>query len=594
MTHAVPNSESAAPTHRAEYRNDIDGLRAISVLAVIVFHFGYLPHGYLGVDVFFVISGYLITGIIRREQDEGKFSIVNFYIRRIRRILPLTTAAVIVALVIGIVVMLPDDLENLAQSAIATNFFSNNILLAITTGNYWDVVNEYKPLMHTWSLGVEEQFYFLYPLLIFAVGKRYKALFLPALGVLAAISCWLYLGPARDAEKFYFIQYRFWELACGGIAAIALKDRNFKDGRWLSLAATIFLGLLLCIDIPDLRPEVYLIGAVAAALVILTVGNQGNFLLNSQPLVGIGKISFSLYMWHQIFLAYDRYVWAQKLSLANLAVLSLLILAASIASYRWIEQPFRDKKRVSLKVLLTGLVILIALTSLGSYYIYLRAGILRDYPELGITKNEIQRNLHSKYNDRIKDYDRNFASSDKTKVLVLGDSFARDWANVLLESSSAKDLELSYMYVESNTPDLEQRAAEADLIFYSRPHPEVFKRLDLPLEKLWVIGEKNFGQNNGVFYNYRGPDYYEQRTPVDAKALENEANLRREWSPKFVSILDKVIDPDDKVPVFTPEHHFISQDCRHFTKFGAQYFAKLMDQEITELVQEAKKKGKEK
>ena len=589
MTHAEPSPESAAPAHRAEYRNDIDGLRAISVLAVIVFHFGYLPHGYLGVDVFFVISGFLITGIIRREQDEGKFSLVNFYIRRIRRILPLTTAAVIVALLIGLVVMLPDDLENLAQSVIATNFFSNNILLAITTGNYWDITNEYKPLMHTWSLGVEEQFYFVYPLLIFAVGKRYKTWFLPVLGVLAAVSLWWYLSPAREYQKFYFIQYRFWELASGGIAAIALKDQRFKHGRWLSLAATIFLGLLLTVEIPTLSPAVYLIGAVVAALVILTAGSQGNFLLNSQPLVGIGKISFSLYMWHQIVLAYARYVWAQKLSLGDLTGISLLILAASIASYRWIEQPFRDRKRISLKVLLSGLGILIALTSLGSYYIYQQAGVLRDYPELGISKSDVQRNLHSKYNDRIYAYDRGFTSPDKIKVLVLGDSYARDWANVLLESSSAKDLELSYKYVEGKTPDLEKRAAEADLIFYSRPHPEVFKRLDLPREKLWILGEKNFGQNNGVFYNYRGPDYYEQRTPVDAKALESEVILRRAWSPRFISILDKVIDPAGKVPVFTPEHKFISQDTRHFTKFGAQYFAELMDRQIATLVQRVKK-----
>jgi peptidoglycan/LPS O-acetylase OafA/YrhL len=123
------------------YRHDIDGLRTIAVLSVIIFHFGYLPYGYLGVDIFFVISGYLITKIIDTETRSNKFSIKQFYLRRIRRILPLVLVITIIAIAIGFFVMLPDDFENLVQSIVATNLFSNNILQFITTGNYWDVVN---------------------------------------------------------------------------------------------------------------------------------------------------------------------------------------------------------------------------------------------------------------------------------------------------------------------------------------------------------------------------------------------------------------------------------------------------------------------
>lgn len=146
-----------------KYRHDIDGLRAIAVLAVIFFHFGVLPAGYLGVDVFFVISGFLITGIVVNQIDAGKFTILGFYLRRTRRIIPLSLFVGMVALFVGMLCMLPDDLENLSQSVIATNLFGNNVLQAVTTKNYWDVVNEFKPLMHTWSLGVEEQYYLFYP-----------------------------------------------------------------------------------------------------------------------------------------------------------------------------------------------------------------------------------------------------------------------------------------------------------------------------------------------------------------------------------------------------------------------------------------------
>ena len=208
------------------YRNDIDGLRAIAVVAVIIFHFGFLQNGYLGVDVFFVISGYLITGIIFNEMSENRFSLTNFYLRRIRRIIPLTLFIATIALIIGVIVMLPDDLENLAQSVVATNFISNNILQVITTKNYWDVVNEFKPLMHTWSLGIEEQYYLFYPLLFLFAGKNHSKWFLPLLFLATAISFGLYISTHyADYEKFYLIPFRFYELSIGGLAAIYFKNK---------------------------------------------------------------------------------------------------------------------------------------------------------------------------------------------------------------------------------------------------------------------------------------------------------------------------------------------------------------------------------
>ncbi|MFD0778303.1 acyltransferase family protein [Flavobacterium myungsuense] len=191
------------------YRNDIDVLRAIAVLAVILFHMGYLPNGYLGVDVFFVISGYLITKIIYVEAIENKFSIYQFYLRRIRRIIPLVLFTTFVALITGLFVMLPDDLENLSQSVIATNFFANNILLKITTVNYWNIINDYKPLMHTWSLGIEEQFYLVYPLLFLICNKKRVKWVLPILVVLTGFSLLLFVISTNEAAKFFTIPFRF-------------------------------------------------------------------------------------------------------------------------------------------------------------------------------------------------------------------------------------------------------------------------------------------------------------------------------------------------------------------------------------------------
>lgn len=159
------------------YRAEIDGLRAIAVISVIIFHLNFLPNGYLGVDVFFVISGFLITNIIYKEQSQNNFSIINFYKRRVRRIIPLTMFISLVALLMGIIFMLPEDIISLSKSVIATNLFSNNILLYITSSDYWDVSINYKPLMHTWSLGIEEQFYLFYPLVFVLFRNRKKLLF---------------------------------------------------------------------------------------------------------------------------------------------------------------------------------------------------------------------------------------------------------------------------------------------------------------------------------------------------------------------------------------------------------------------------------
>ena len=160
------------------YRTDIDGLRAIAVLSVILFHLGYLSNGFLGVDVFFVISGYLITGLVYKEVEHNKFSILRFYERRIRRIVPLVLFTTFTAFAIGMLVMLPNDLENLCQAVIASNLSANNILMFITSADYWALHNDYKPLMHTWSLGIEEQFYLLYPVILFFLkGDRKRFIF---------------------------------------------------------------------------------------------------------------------------------------------------------------------------------------------------------------------------------------------------------------------------------------------------------------------------------------------------------------------------------------------------------------------------------
>jgi peptidoglycan/LPS O-acetylase OafA/YrhL len=572
------------------YRNDIDGLRAIAVLVVVAFHFGFFPNGYLGVDVFFVISGYLITSIVFREASENRFSVGDFYLRRIRRIIPLVVVTLTVAMIIGVIVMLPDDLENLAQSVIATNFFGNNILQLITTHDYWNIVNEYKPLMHTWSLGVEEQFYFLYPILFLLLGNSKRIKFvLPVLIVLSLISLFLFFFYSNANSKFYLIQYRFWELSIGGIGAILTVNKNVS-GKYKIVFLLSLLGVFFIETTNDLK----LLFTVLATLGILVTGNKNqykisSFILQNKILTFIGKISFSLYMWHQVVVAFYRYAISDVLTIGAVTVLSVIIFTLSILSYYFIEQLFRDKKRITLKSLLITVVSLSILTTLFSLYLYTNAGVLHDVPELEITRSNAKRNMHGLYNDRIYEMDRDFTNNKKIKILVIGNSFARDWANVLLESKYVNDIEISYIFDIYNCTSARTRLAKADYVYIAESN-EVSSNLNLnktidefsiDMKKTWIIGIKNFGKNNGVIYNNRYySNYCDQKTEMREGYFEENNRKKAEWNERYIDLIDLIIDENGKVPVFTPDCKFISQDCAHFTHAGAKYFARLTENNL--------------
>lgn len=562
-----------------KYRKDIDGIRALAVLSVIIFHFGYLPNGYLGVDIFFVISGFLITGIIYREILENRFSISNFYIRRTRRIIPLVSFICLIALVIGILTMLPDDLENLAQSVIATNFFGNNILQVLTTKNYWDIVNEFKPLMHTWSLGVEEQYYLFYPFLFIFIGKKEIKWILPILVIFTFFSLILFLSPIKEFYKFYLLPFRFYELSIGGIVAIVMKNKVINHRfSWLLV---LFLLVIVSLN-PSFIENVFLISLTIIITCLLLIStNEKNkfssFILENKVVVFIGKISFSLYMWHQLLLAFGRYFVFKEMNKIDLSIIFILTIILSIFSYYLIEQPFRNKKIITNKVLIWSLTSIFIITSVTSIFIYLKAGVIRDIPELVISKNSVERNMHAKYNDKIYTLDLNFKSVNKIKVLIIGNSFARDWANILLESKFNKMIEISYIYQPENHKDLDKRVNKANYIFYSTVTHKKLKELHINDTKVWCVGTKNFGVNNGIFYNYLGSDYCNQRTLMEKGYIESNNKLKKEWKDKYIDLVNLVVDKDFTIPVFTPECKFISQDCRHLTKSGAQYFASLIE-----------------
>lgn len=571
------------------YRRDIDGLRAVAVVAVVLFHFGLLPSGYLGVDVFFVISGYLVTTIILSQIEKGPISLVDFYVRRVRRILPLSFCVCLVVLLVGWATMLPDDLENLAASVVATNLFSNNILQAITTRNYWDVVNEYKPLLHTWSLGVEEQYYLAYPLYLAWAARRGSRFALAAVGGLAAASLALYWLPVEPHVRFYWLPYRLFEMAFGGFAAIATNSTPRRNPS----CAVVLIALLatLCAGTAILPATVALVAVVALSTVLVASDNGANglarLILENRPAVGLGLISYGVYMWHQPVLAFGRYCMFPELQPVHLAGMAVVIVLLAVFTYFTVESPFRNARRVATRPLLAVIAMLFLLSMGLAGDLYRRSGVVRDVPELGITLSDSSAVRHSDYNSRIYQFDRSFAQADRIRVLVVGTSFARDWANVLLESDQADRIEISYIFDPSTHPEFLDRAAAADVVFFStRTKGEVLE-LGARNPHVYGVGPKNFGASSGIFYNYRGPDYYGQRTKMLPGTLEHEAQLKQDWGDRYVSLIGKIIDNAGTVPVFTPDRMFISVDCRHFTQAGARMFAGILRDDIERVFDDA-------
>ena len=564
------------------YRRDIDGLRAIAVVAVILFHFGFLPNGYLGVDVFFVISGYLITKIVYNEVLENRFSITRFYLRRIRRIIPLVLFTTLIVLITALCVMLPDDLENLSQSVVATNCFANNILLLITTGNYWDVVNEYKPLMHTWSLGIEEQFYLAYPLVFLALGGKRIRWIQPFLWFATLASLCMFLVSSNEPSKFYSIQFRFFELSTGGLGAIILRDRAYGGKAKVILTAVLLSVLLMHVNLPNsAKLFVVVLCSMGILIPVKQQSRLGSLILENRLLVGLGKISFSLYMWHQIVLAFTRYFITSECNVMGSSLMMVSILLLSILSYYCIEQPFRNKKRVKTASLLWTTSMVFALTTCFSLYVYAKSGVLKDVPELELVKSNAQRGMHSKYNSRIRDLDKDFTDNGKVRVLVIGNSFARDWANILLESKYGARLEISYVEDMDRCGNLKERISKAKYVFFSMiekaPFNFIARKYDIDTSKVWNVGTKNFGSNNGIFYNkQRNGAYYQQRTSMDDGVLATNDSLKQQWGDRYIDLIGMIIDKSGTVPVFTPECKFISQDCRHLTHGGAVYFGQLL------------------
>ena len=374
-----------------KYRADIDGLRAVAVLAVFAYHLDVkvagrdlLPGGFLGVDIFFVISGYLMANIILGGLAAGDFTFRDFYERRARRILPALFFVMLASLPFAWWLMLPVAYTAYAWSIVSSVLFGSNILFW-TEGGYAGGASALKPFLHTWSLSVEEQFYLLFPVVAALTWKYAPRMIQPLLWIGLAMSLALaqWASHAASVPGFYLLPTRGWELLCGAVVAYReLHGRRLTLGRLAPFVSVLSLmviaGFTVWLNDAMPHPSLWTVPPVLATMAIIHVGggrDPGTRLLSLRPVVFVGLISYSLYLWHQPLLAFARIYKVGELSLSENAAIVAIAFVLAILSWKWIERPFRDRTRLSARSLSIMLGAAAALLVTLSAFVILKNGL---------------------------------------------------------------------------------------------------------------------------------------------------------------------------------------------------------------------------
>jgi peptidoglycan/LPS O-acetylase OafA/YrhL len=450
-----------------EYRKDIDGLRAVAVLLVVMFHVHprLITGGFVGVDIFFVISGFLITGLIGSGLRDRNFSLLNFYSRRIRRIFPALAIVLAVSMAVGWFVLFPDDYENLGKHVVGSAAFLANVTLWTDVG-YFDAPAEFKPLLHVWSLGIEEQFYMLWPALLLLTRSWRRGSIVLACMVFAASFSWnVLLTGANPVAAFFFPTTRFWELMVGCILALSApkgtlswlamrprKGNTFAicDAASLLGAILVVAGALLVSGGRSFPGWWALLPAVGAALLIAAgpgalVNRQ---LLSRALVVQLGLISYPLYLWHWPILAFIRHCHVKEPPDLMRWGGILLAVVLALATYHFVEKPIRRGAPIAAKSI--GAVLAVALIACSGAAVFANRGYAQRFPreiavlfrdEDNVAKVFIGSGLcvRTAHNDRFE-FTRDCARSLNTdyRIVVWGDSHGSNVTRGLVEIEQSR------------------------------------------------------------------------------------------------------------------------------------------------------------
>jgi len=614
------------------YRAEIDGLRALAVIPVIFFHAGIesFSGGYVGVDVFFVISGYLITTIILADLEQGRFSIVHFYERRVRRILPALFFVMFCSLPLAWYLFLPSDMKDFSQSLAAVSTFSSNILFW-RESDYFAGAAELKPLLHTWSLAIEEQYYVLFPLFLLVLWRVEKRWIAGAVLLVLVTSLWVahwgaYYAPTAN---FFLLPSRAWELAIGALVALFLFNSDYKafqpPASGLIGEAGGLAGLALIvysIVIFDERtpfPGLYaLVPTLGTALIIVfaTGKSVAGKLLSARPIVAVGLVSYSAYLWHQPLLAFARYGWPDMAQMLLITVCAVSLGLAAL-SWRFVEKPFRDRDLMSRRtVFMFGAIGSVFFLTVGALGTWTDGFINRYEPRLhSLLKVDHNPRYVPLIGSRIAGVD--FATNEKIKILVVGDSYAEDLINAIYENGLDEQLELSFhkifagcgnLYLDEDFSEhipprklsycrktgwyeksgVRDRIERSDVIWLASAwtdwETELIPRSVENLisdygDKVLVFGTKHFGRMNlrQIVLAAQSQEISDlHNRPLDERIHINERMKNSAYASRFVDLMDLLCGAAYRCPVTDAKGKLLSFDGGHLTREGAIYLGSLL------------------
>jgi peptidoglycan/LPS O-acetylase OafA/YrhL len=458
-----------SPRQTPAYRPDIDGLRALAVTSVVAYHAGLVPGGYIGVDIFFVISGYLIGSHVYKDVRQNRFSLAAFYRRRAKRILPALFTVLLVCYAIALCVLDAPEIKSFAEYAVAAVLSASNILAWLKAG-YFAAGADQNPLLMTWSLGVEEQFYLIFPLLMLLFGKmgRKKLLIATITVTLLSLALSIVRILKNPTATFYLLPTRAWELSVGILLAMHEVDRPreklYAAGRFANSFGLLGLALLVfsiaaytsSTPFPGIAAVVPVLGS--ALILISPTGRVNRLLLSSPPFVFLGLLSYSWYLWHWPLLSFARIASDRPVPTLTASIIALLSLAPAWCSWRFIEQPFRKSKAPSAR-LLRSYAILGALMLIPGLVLVAMKGWPQRFPQLsaieqrsGIRLNHPCLVDYGAASPNLSPYcvpkeDR------RNGVALLGDSHAGSLGEALREMANLAGLKL-YEMTKTSCPPL--------------------------------------------------------------------------------------------------------------------------------------------
>ncbi|MCM1451592.1 MAG: acyltransferase [Clostridium sp.] len=556
-------------------RNHIlDYLKGLAIIAVVLYHWGLCKYGYLGVDIFLAISGYLVAKGIIKSFGNSDFSYWTYINKRLARLWPGLILISIISLLFGWRWMLPLHFKLDCEAALGTVLFSNNFVQYITSGNYWMADNEYKPLMHTWYIGVLMQFYLIIPfafMIAFRISKHWLKSSYCIISGLFTISILLYASPLLTlSQNFYLLPSRFFELSIGCMIAI-IESNTKKNNNNLAIISLIplivlTLILLLDIDINEIKLRLLILVFVTAIMISCSYFFKISIYVQKMlaPLGFLGMASYSLYLCHQVFFAMYRYAVDNEFSTLEHILILFVTLLMGIILYYIFEKPlgaYMSKQSSNIyKINALCLTLAVPIIVMSGYY-YKKDGLVRDIPELNLYI-DADNITPEDYNSRIFSFDRDFENNARPNILVIGDSFGRDWINVLIECGIDSLTNISY-HTEPDEVTIE-RMEQADYIFVAN-NGLIFDKYDKILPALmkkgfYRVGLKEFGSWAGLVYSNRNnPDYFNQIAIISQRVTETQNIERAMFDDHYIDMLSPVRVDNNNIKLFTENKMMISR-----------------------------------